>query len=140
MILINMMMAIINMAFEEIKQNKEQYKSKFELMAYIKRTCREMVGVRVAKPVHPVFADEVEDDTETKEDQEERDKTEKTSQNFSEKTDQLLTFIEQNYLDGMSSKDSSKLLSKLKSQSNGDAIEEKKVMEKGFDAIFSADK
>ena len=37
MILINMMMAIINLAFEEIKENKDQYKNKFELMEYIKR-------------------------------------------------------------------------------------------------------
>ena len=37
MILINMMMAIINLAFEEIKENRAQYQSKFELMEYVKR-------------------------------------------------------------------------------------------------------
>ena len=37
MILINMMMAIINLAFEEIKENRAQYQSKFELTAYVKR-------------------------------------------------------------------------------------------------------
>ena len=40
MILINMMMAIINLAFEEIKQNAAAYQNKFELMDYVKRTTR----------------------------------------------------------------------------------------------------
>ena len=46
MILINMMMAIINMAFEEIKSQSEAYKNKFEIMEYIKRSTRELTGVR----------------------------------------------------------------------------------------------
>ena len=44
MILINMMMAIINLAFEEIKQNQSQYQNKFELLDYIKRTNKEVIG------------------------------------------------------------------------------------------------
>lgn len=53
MILINMMMAIINMAFEEIKENADQYQNKFELLDYLKRTCREIVGITVARPIRP---------------------------------------------------------------------------------------
>ena len=55
MILINMMMAIINLSFEEIKSNKEQYKNKFELVDYVKRTTKEMLGVLVAEPIFPVY-------------------------------------------------------------------------------------
>lgn len=46
MILINMMMAIINMAFEEIKSQSEAYKNKFEIMEYIKRSTRELTGLK----------------------------------------------------------------------------------------------
>ena len=46
MILINMMMAIINLAFEEIKNKKDSYQNKFEIIEYIKRTTREMTGTR----------------------------------------------------------------------------------------------
>ena len=55
MILINMMMAIINLSFEEIKNNGEQYKNKFELIEYVKRTAKEMVGVMIAEPIVPVY-------------------------------------------------------------------------------------
>ena len=55
MILINMMMAIINLSFEEIKNNNEQYKNKFELFDYVKRSAKEMVGVLVADPIVPVY-------------------------------------------------------------------------------------
>ena len=44
MILINMMMAIINMAFEQIKSEKDTYKSKFDIMAYIKRSTKQLSG------------------------------------------------------------------------------------------------
>ena len=44
MILINMMMAIINLAFEEIKSAKDAYQNKFEIMEYIKRSTKELVG------------------------------------------------------------------------------------------------
>jgi len=45
MILINMMMAIINLAFEDIKSQKDTYKNKFEIMEYNKRSARELSGV-----------------------------------------------------------------------------------------------
>ena len=41
-----MMMAIINMAFEDIKNKKDAYQNKFEIIEYIKRTTREMTGLQ----------------------------------------------------------------------------------------------
>ena len=58
LILINMMMAIINLAFEEIKENADQYKNKFELLEYIKRSAKEMIGITVAEPIVPVYMSE----------------------------------------------------------------------------------
>ena len=52
MILINMMMAIINMAFEEIKSQSEAYKNKFEIMEYIKRSTRKLTGLRWIITLH----------------------------------------------------------------------------------------
>ena len=45
MILINMMMAIINMAFEDIKAQGDAYKNKFDIVQYMKRSIRELTGV-----------------------------------------------------------------------------------------------
>ena len=42
-----------------IKGDNERFKSKFELMAYVKRTAREMIGLSIAEPIVPVYADEV---------------------------------------------------------------------------------
>jgi hypothetical protein len=44
MILINMMMAIINIAFEEIKAMEAQFESKFEIVDYMKRRMKHLVG------------------------------------------------------------------------------------------------
>ena len=52
MILINMMMAIINMAFEDIKSQTEQFKNKFEIMEYIKRSTKELTGLRQVTQIH----------------------------------------------------------------------------------------
>ena len=52
------MMAIINLAFEEIKENADQYKNKFELLEYIKRSAKEMIGITVAEPIVPVYMSE----------------------------------------------------------------------------------
>ena len=46
MILINMMMAIINMAFEDIKAQASAYDSKFDIIAYIKKSSKELSGLR----------------------------------------------------------------------------------------------
>ena len=46
MILINMMMAIINMAFEDIKSQTDRFKNKFEIIEYIKRSTRELSGTQ----------------------------------------------------------------------------------------------
>ena len=43
-----MMMAIINLAFEEIKANAADYQSKFALVDYVKRTTKEMIGTKIA--------------------------------------------------------------------------------------------
>ena len=52
-----MMMAIINLAFEEIKSNKSDFQNKFELVDYVKRTTKEMIGTRIAEPIVPVYSD-----------------------------------------------------------------------------------
>ena len=57
MILINMMMAIINLSFEEIKVNADKYENKFELVDYVKRSAREMMGTVVADPIVPVYTE-----------------------------------------------------------------------------------
>jgi hypothetical protein len=46
MILINMMMAIINMAFEEINAQSNSYQNKFDIVNYIKRSVKELTGVQ----------------------------------------------------------------------------------------------
>ena len=51
MVLINMMMAIINMAFEEVKVHKEKFKSRFQLFEYIRRSAKELYGSTYAKPI-----------------------------------------------------------------------------------------
>lgn len=80
MILINMMMAIINLSFEEIKENKDQYKNKFELLDYMKRTTREMIGLQVAEPIVPVYsAVEGDKDGDGDVDEDDMDPTEKMS-------------------------------------------------------------
>lgn len=57
MILINMMMAIINLAFEEIKSNKSDFQNKFELVDYVKRSAKEMIGTQIAEPIVPIYTD-----------------------------------------------------------------------------------
>ena len=96
MILINMMMAIINLAFEEIKANKSDFQSKFDLLNYVKRTTREMVGLNVAEPIVPVYVGDENQDAEEEED--EADTTERISDNFTQKTDRLLDYITRTYL------------------------------------------
>ena len=49
MILINMMMAIINMAFEDIKSQASAYESKFDIIAYIKKSSKELSGLRYVR-------------------------------------------------------------------------------------------
>ncbi|XP_059084074.1 uncharacterized protein LOC131881274 [Tigriopus californicus] len=134
MILINMMMAIINLSFEEIKENEDQYRNKFELIDYIKRTTREMIGVQVAKPIVPIYADGSQDmDDDGDDSDNERDATGRTSKEFSQKTDKLLDYIEKTYLNVHLDDESARLISKFKSKSD---VEEKKVMDYGFDALF----
>ena len=128
MILINMMMAIINLAFEEIKANAHKYRNKFELVEYIKRSIREVVGTTLAKPIKNKYRD-IDDDDIDDSDREDMDQTEKTSENFSKKTDQLMDYINSTYFaDGMSEEDR-KMMEKMKRP-------DKKIMDYGFDAVF----
>ena len=138
MILINMMMAIINLAFEEIKANKDDFQNKFELVDYVKRTTKEMVGTQIAEPIVPKYQDEVGEDPLDEELEDEANGTEKTSQEFTEKTDMLLEYIERTYLaDGFAeSEEGRQIMAKMAAGKRPPAPDEKKVMEYGFDAIF----
>ena len=117
MILINMMMAIINLAFEEIKANKSDFQSKFALLDYVKRTTREMIGLNVAEPIVPVY---VGDENEAEEEEDEAETTERISDNFTQKTDRLLDYITRTYLaDGfIETEEGKRVLAKM-SISNG---------------------
>lgn len=59
------------------------------------------------------------------------DKTERLSENFSNKTDELIKYIEKTYLNGFA-EDNNKLMNKMKISDES----EKKVMNYGFDALF----
>ena len=100
MILINMMMAIINMAFEDIKAQGDTFKNKFEIMEYVKRSTRELSGVRMAVRDLPRYKNakdgSEEEDQAYDASQKEEEKT--VSGEFSEKTNQLLDYIEKTYL------------------------------------------
>ena len=67
--------------------------------------------------------------------------TEKVSQEFTQKTDLLLEYIEKTYLaDGfVDTEEGRRVLAKM-NMGSGQAPDEKKVMEYGFDAIFMGDK
>ena len=60
------------------------------------------------------------------------------SQEFTEKTDLLLAYIEQTYLkEGfVDTEEGRRVMAKMSLGSNGGQADEKKVMEYGFDAIF----
>ena len=91
-----MMMAIINLAFEEIKANKSDFQSKFALVDYVKRTTREMIGLNIAEPIVPVYVGDEADQENEEED--EADTTDRISDNFTQKTDRLLDYITRTYL------------------------------------------
>ncbi len=74
MILINMMMAIINLAFEETRSNAESFQNRFELLDYIKRSCKEVIGVALAKKVKIVYQEDLEKDKELSSDEEDEDR------------------------------------------------------------------
>ena len=137
MILINMMMAIINMAFEDIKAQGDSFKNKFEIIEYIKRSTKELSGVQMAKRELPVYkGDKVGEDT-SEEGKEGGNADEKTlSGEFSDKTNQLLDYIEETYLKGMANDEKGKsLLDKMKLDNKQKA----KAMDYGFNEIFSGD-
>ena len=137
MILINMMMAIINMAFEDIKAQGDSFKNKFEIMEYIKRSTKEISGVQMAKRDLPVYKGDKDGSNDTEEGEEGIKEDEKTlSVEFSDKTNQLLDYIEDTYLKGMASDEKGKsLLDKMKLDNKQKA----KAMDYGFNEIFSGD-
>ena len=137
MILINMMMAIINMAFEDIKAQGDSFKNKFEIIEYIKRSTKELSGVGMAKRELPVYKGDKDGEDLTVEGKEGGDGDEKTlSGEFSEKTNQLLDYIEETYLKGMANDEKGKsLLDKMKLDNKQKA----KAMDYGFNEIFSGD-
>jgi hypothetical protein len=99
MILINMMMAIINMAFEEVKAEAKYNKNKFELFDYMKQTSKEIAGTTIAEPIVPDYA--VGDDHDSEEDEintKDVDDTDQVNKDFRDKTDHLLDYIEATYL------------------------------------------
>ena len=137
MILINMMMAIINMAFEDIKAQGDSFKNKFEIIEYIKRSTKELSGVQMAKRELPVYKGDKDSEDLTEEGKESGDGDGKTlSGEFSDKTNQLLDYIEETYLKGMANDEKGKsLLDKMKLDNKQKA----KAMDYGFNEIFSGD-
>ena len=100
MILINMMMAIINMAFEDIKSQGDSFKNKFEIIEYIKRSSRELSGLKLAQRDLPKYKGNKEDKQDMDHDGEPNKGEENKSieGEFSDKTNQLLDYIEETYL------------------------------------------
>ena len=133
MILINMMMAIINLAYEEIKSNKAAYVNKFELLEYIKRTGKEMIGLKLAEPIRPKYQDPNEPQMPAEEDATE--KTQRVASEFSNKTNQLLDYIEGTYLNGNMDPETKQYIDKMKAEHSFNP-KDKKVAEYGFDALF----
>ena len=103
-----MMIAIINMAFEEIKERGEQFKNKFELMDYITTSAKEMTGIEVAEAIVPEYLTKEEADAlreevgeeviECNEIEEIVEETETTADEFTNKMDALLFYIKKTYL------------------------------------------
>merc|ERR1711860_340422 len=96
-----------------------------------------MGGVTVAKPIVPVYADDIEGDTTDEDEADRKDSTERTSDEFVDKTDKLLEYINGQYMDGWLDDDGSAMMNKMMKQNNMDNPEsEKKVAQYGFDALF----
>ena len=139
-----MMMAIINLAFEEIKDHKEQYKNKFELVDYVKRTAKEMIGIEVAEPIVPIYLDKAAIRRLKMQEEQTDPETAEVAEEFTTKTDALFEYVREQYLteDFVDSAEGKQLIDKMnESISNlGDAISDaKKKKEIGFDALFTGD-
>ena len=150
MILINMMMAIINLSFEEIKTQKDAFQNKFELMDYIKRSIREMVGITLAEPIVPIYKDNAskKDQRLSAENSEELMDTELISEDFSLKTNLLFQYIEQTYFSGGGGgyggemdEESAQLMSKLMPLQGGmeGGDEDRKARAHNFDTLFMSE-
>ena len=127
-----MMMAIINLAFEEVKARS--YSNKFELMDYVTRTAKEMIGIRIADPIKPRYEGKGKKSI-LKKEQTPQEITNKVSAEFSEKTDLLLKYVEDTYLSGKMDQETKEYLSKMKHAKKFKPSNKKKA-EYGFDALF----
>ena len=134
MILINMMMAIINLSFEEIKSNQSEYTNKFELLEYVKRSGKEMLGVQLAKPIKPVYHANDAANYLNQEEETEAEKMNKFCDDFSQKTNLLLQYLENTYLSGPLDKETTEWMQKMQDEHRKPS--DKTVAEYGFDAIF----
>merc|ERR1719186_1254802 len=131
------MMAIINLAFEEIKEQKDTYKNKFDIMTYIKKSTKELVGTEPGQRDLPVY--KKDGDEEEKEDGEEDENDEnKISDEFSTKTNQLLEYIEKTYLKGFVANDDQRksIVNKMRKAGNPDQAV---ALEYGFDSLFGGE-
>merc|ERR1719483_621867 len=97
-----------------------------------------MIGTRIAEPIVPVYAEGNNSENGTEAGGDQASGTEKVSQEFTEKTDLLLEYIERTYLaDGfVDTEEGRRVMAKINLGANGGQADEKKVMEYGFDAIF----
>merc|ERR1719273_1661897 len=97
-----------------------------------------MIGVNIAEPIVPIYVDKKKDNEGENPDEDQASGTEKVSQEFTEKTDLLLEYIERTYLaDGfVDTEEGRRVMAKINLGANGGQADEKKVMEYGFDAIF----
>merc|ERR1719510_984788 len=99
-----------------------------------------MIGVNIAEPIVPIYSDQAGNNQSGQDDQDldEASGTEKVSQEFTQKTDLLLDYIERTYLaDGfVETEEGKRVLAKMSMGNAGAPTDEKKVMEYGFDAIF----
>ena len=132
MILINMMMAIINLAFEEVK--RRSYENRFELMDYVTRTGKEMIGSKIAQPIKPKYKKK-SDKVVPRKEQTAQDVTEKVSSEFSAKTNLLLKYVEETYLSENMDQGTKNFIAKMK-QAEKFKPNNKKKAEYGFDALF----
>ena len=96
------------------------------------------IGLNLATKTPVEYLDSDEDGD--SEDEAEKDATERTSEEFTNKTDQLLDYIDRTYLDGMAGEDAAetqKMMAKMRAAAGGGDQGEKKVMGYGFDAMFA---
>lgn len=119
-----MMMAIINLAFEDVKKKSAEFQTKYQPTAYLKRTAKEMVGIKLAKKIRPIYR-------KPNEKVEFEEPPLEISEDFSDKTNKLLEYVEKTYLGKNLDPNVAQFMSKMS---------EKKQASNGFDIIFKEDR